>query len=516
MHFRFRIPFSLYYKKEPEILADIPHRIDPKKNIPIVLLIKDSDKYQIQLKYVRVTITQNKNIIYQNKTELNIKLSQHWWFRTLLVPRKNMNGHIEICVEFNYTIDGKTRTCTNHNLKLLSPSPLKVYLSEDSYPSCKDVQWCDLHYHSNYTEDMVEFGAPLESVIDISKSMGIHSVGCTDHSYDLDDAPDSWIETDPDLHKWTKFQTEVDRINKNNESTFIIPGEELSLHNSKNRNVHLLVLNNKSFLLGQGDSAERPFNFYSEHNVDSVEDHLDRNTLCIAAHPCAPIPLAQRLLVKRGKWNTDDLCKSYVSGMQILNGSLDEGFNRGKHKWISLLLDGCKKFIYAGNDAHGNFNKFRQIETPMLSLKEKDEQIFAECRTGYYPEIPQNVNSAIKTLKAGNCFITNGPYINIHFTKDEQTYTMGSKVYANNGTIEIEAKSNVEFGKITKVSLYQGIIGQKSELLIFVENIGSLDYQKKINLSISENSYFRAEIESFNYRGQRIALTNPIWIDSIK
>ena len=52
--------------------------------------------------------------------------------------------------------------------------------------------------------------------------------------------------------------------------------------------------------------------------------------------------------------------------------------------WIRLLLDGYHKFIYAGNDAHGNFNMYRQIKTPMLSLYEKKEQLFGEFRTGVF------------------------------------------------------------------------------------------------------------------------------------
>ena len=45
--------------------------------------------------------------------------------------------------------------------------------------------------------------------------------------------------------------------------SFIIPSEELSLHNQDGRNVHALILNNANFLPGQGDGAEEAFNFYS-------------------------------------------------------------------------------------------------------------------------------------------------------------------------------------------------------------------------------------------------------------
>ncbi len=44
MHYRFAIPFSRYYKDEPEILSDIPHRINPNNLVPVMILVKDADK----------------------------------------------------------------------------------------------------------------------------------------------------------------------------------------------------------------------------------------------------------------------------------------------------------------------------------------------------------------------------------------------------------------------------------------------------------------------------------------
>ena len=37
LHFRFKWSGSRYYKKEPEILADTPTRIEPNNDIPILL-----------------------------------------------------------------------------------------------------------------------------------------------------------------------------------------------------------------------------------------------------------------------------------------------------------------------------------------------------------------------------------------------------------------------------------------------------------------------------------------------
>ena len=91
------------------------------------------------------------------------------------------------------------------------------------------------------------------------------------------------------------------------------------------------------------------------------------------------MPLLQWLFLKRGKWHEKDVIHKNMSGLQILNGSLDKGYYQGLSFWIKLLLKGYHKFIYAGNDAHGNFNIYRQIKIPMLSLYEKKEQFLSQC-----------------------------------------------------------------------------------------------------------------------------------------
>ena len=97
---------------------------------------------------------------------------------------------------------------------------------------------------------MVEFGAPLESTYIASKALGLDFVCNTDHSYDIDDKIGSWIEPDENLTKWNNSQILIKKMNLENKfNNFIIPSEELSLHNSKGFNIHALILNNKTFLI---------------------------------------------------------------------------------------------------------------------------------------------------------------------------------------------------------------------------------------------------------------------------
>ena len=516
LHFRFKWTGSRYFQKEPEILADLPIRIEPKSDIPILLIIKDSHLFPITLKYVEIVIYKSNKIIQSHTFQYNTQMDLNWWDDTLIIDSEGISGNIEINVEFMYNINGKDKKCTIHNYPLCSHNKLKTCISKYPYPNDGNVLYGDIHYHSNLTEDMVEFGAPLKATLTMAESLGLDFFCNTDHSYDLDDLPGSWTETDPTLEKWNKSRREIETINNGNPGkSFIIPSEELSLHNQDGRNIHALILNHSNFLPGSGDGAEKPFNFHADYNTKTVHDSLDNESLCIAAHPFNPVPIVQWFFVKRGKWQLEDILEDNIAGIQIVNGALDEGFYKGLKIWMKLLLDGYHKFIYAGNDAHGNFNIYRQIKTPMFSLYEKKEQLFGEFRTGVHINgYNRDINSVITSMKNGNCFVTNGPFINITFQNNGLIYEMGSTVSSNYGIITVSIISTPEFGMIKKMTIIKGVIGEKKEIDYFTI-MNSREYKliKDFEIKSDSNCYFRFEVELDSNNEKRIfAMSNPIWL----
>lgn len=519
LHFRFKWSSSRYYQKEPEILADIPIRIEPNKNIPILLIIKDAHLFPVILDEVNVNIYQSSTLIQSHNFPFQTSIDSSWWDRTKLIETKDLYGIIEINVQFKYKINGIKKTCNIHNYPLSSCENLTSYISEYPFPNDGNTLYGDLHYHTNLTEDEVEFGAPLRATKIAAESIGLDFFCNTDHSYDLDDMPGSWTETDPTLEKWKKSRDEIHKLNiEKPDTTFIIPSEELTLHNLDGRNIHALILNNQSFLPGSGDSTEIPFDFRSDYNTHNVHDELDNESLCIAAHPLNPVPLLQWLFLKRGKWREKDILHKNLSGLQILNGCLDKGYYQGLSFWIKLLLKGYHKFIYAGNDAHGNFNIYRQIKIPMLSLYEKKEQLFGEFRTGVsFEDNKRDLYSTISSLKSGKCFVTNGPFIKMTCHVNDSIYEMGSTILSNNGLIIIYIISTPEFGKIKKMVIKKGILGDNSETDCFtIINPEKYELNNKYEVYVDSNCYYRCEVElESGCPIKRFALTNPIWFESI-
>ena len=515
IHHRFKYLGSKYYKKEPEIIVDIPHRIDPNLEIPILFLVKDAHEFPIILLNAHLElIFENKKLTHQ--IDIDLSLNERWWHKTYYIKRPSFSGFVEINASIKYNIGGIVKICKNHNLPIKKSLSLHTFIAEESYPKSSNIIYGDLHYHTNVTEDMVEFGAPLEPTYIASKALGLDFVCNTDHSYDIDDKIGSWTETDSNLTKWNNSQLQIKKLNLENDfNNFMIPSEELSLHNLDGSNIHALILNNKAFLPGQGDGAEKPFDFSCDYNSLTLGDVLETNALCIAAHPCSPVPYLQNIFFKRGEWNFEDLILEHISGLQLFNGEIDKGFFKGLNMWKKLLLSGYKKFIYAGNDAHGNFNKYRQIKIPMISIHEKDSQILGECRTGVIIQNnTEKLKSSISALKHGRCFITNGPQFLIQAIA-EINYEMGDSLVANSVKIKIEFLSTEELGNKGTVKVYVGIIDGHDEQLISELIISENLFTEHIEIAVNRSMYVRAEFEGNSYRGKRIALTNPIWINPI-
>ena len=513
LHYYFKFTGSLYYLDEPEILTDAPSFIEPNRKLPILLFIKDAHKYKLYLKSYKVIIYKNKNIIFEDIININRNINEHFWSKIELINLNNIFGKVTIQVFFDYDIDNIKKQCITHNIPQSKKHYLDTIVMKEAYPRGNNVIYGDLHYHSSLTEDMVEYGAPLKETLIMAESMGLDFYCNTDHSYDLDDQIGSWTETDPELVKWKQSRKEIKNINKISNS-FIIPSEELSLQNYKGQNIHALILNNNTFIPGSGDGAEKIFNIKSEYNTNNVFKELEKNAICIAAHPFVSVSFLEKLFLNRGKWHKKDLANKNLLGLQIVNGKMDNDYFKSYRQWISLLLDGYKKFIYAGNDAHGNFNIYRQIKIPMISIKEKKEQIFGVYRTGVILNNKSNVLSAISSLKSGNCFVTNGPYINMTILNNNKTYNMGSTILSKNASININIISNSHFGKIKQLIIYQGDYKKKREYKrVILLNIDKYNFEYIYEYNISCNCYFRSFIMTETVHSKSFAISNPIWLE---
>jgi predicted metal-dependent phosphoesterase TrpH len=515
LHYKFPFfSFSRYFIKEPEIFADAPHRINPGSPLPISILVKDAHRFPITLKKINIKIQSQLSEVLNEEIFINNEIYSKWWEKIIEfeIHPNLATGLINIWVAIHYDVRGHSRSIITHNVRTSSPYLLTTYLDNEDLPATDRYWYGDLHFHSNYTEDFVEFGASLKSTQTAAKAIGLDFVAITDHSYDLDDQPDSWILSDPQQTKWKQSRIEINTLNENGNDVFLIPGEEVTVSNTKGNNVHLLVLNQAEFIPGSGDGAERFLRTTTEYTVQEALNILDADALAIAAHPYNNVPFLQKLLLKRSNWTMQDASQIKLAGLQILNGTNLSDLQRGIKNWITQLLEGSKIYIYAGNDAHGNFNRYHQISIPMISTHHNFDQILGQCRTAVLKSNNKSINTIINQLRAGKCVITTGPVMVIECSADNYSYTLGDTINHSNINITIDCISSKFNGILNKLIVYFGALGQSIETIIYSKNWGKTTYisQEIIkDLHLHKVGYIRCELVTSI---GRFCYSNPIWV----
>lgn len=509
IHFRVKGVLNRLFVKEPEIIADIPHRIQPGKAIPILILINDAHLYPVTL----LTIDINISIMdkkYHKRFKYCEFIDQPLVYKVLYfnLPNRRLTT-ARIDVSFIYEQNGKQKICHNDNYRHSSHAPLKTTIDEHPLPRLENWYYGDLHYHSYYTRDQVEFGAPIEAAKIMAEAIGLHFIGCTDHSYDLDDQRENYLQNDPELYKWADLWRTMEMLNRKNNSFVVLAGEELSVGNRHKKNVHMLIFNNKSFIHGSGDGAEKWFANKPENQIPSVLETLDNEALAFSAHSATLPPLSQRLLINRGKWSSKDHRYPRLNGLQFWNGHNMKSFKKGKESWVQLLLMGHKKTIIAGNDAHGNFSRFRQIHIPFFSLKENDHEIFGGVKTAILTKNPLSRATLVKALKLGRAVITDGPFAYFELQKEMRIFHLGDTFPHKNATLRIRGKSTPAFGMIKSVAVFVGDCAEKKEKCYYYPaNTYELEHLDEID-TLPGRGYIRLEVlTTLN----RQLLSNPIYL----
>jgi hypothetical protein len=413
LHYRFRyFKFSRYYRRQPEIVVDIPQRV-VNEPTPVVVLAWDAHLFPLEFTGdLKLEIFSWEGDKTEEKGRKSItllplpieRIASPWWFTIHYVDLPL--GKYHIFTHLSYRCAGKEYRIVNHNFPGLKVSPLVVKRMRELVKP-EGFLLGDLHCHSAYTHDQVEFGMPLEPLAVMAKASGMDFAGITDHTYDMDDDLADYLRQDPEENQWRIFNEELVGLNARKDSTLahLLPGQEITVRNYRERNVHLLLLGDDRLFPGSGDSAEKWFKTRSEHSIAEILSLKSSPSIAGAGHPRTKAKLLERVLLNRGEWGEMDFLTG-ITGVQIANGDEDASLREGLKYWEEAISRGRQIALWGGNDAHGNFNRFRQIKIPMLFLQEKDEHIFGRNFTGIYS--PAGVGGLMEGLGKGNTFISNG------------------------------------------------------------------------------------------------------------
>ncbi len=493
---------SAYYRTHPEIIFDVPHtlKLQKQKELPVFCIVKDAEKFPCTITSIilylqsgsicrKITISDTE--IYVDKPYLATEFAAN-------IPKDFFNKHVYITVIAEYKLSNNTtHTCINDNYRGMPYSPFRTYICNEN--DCFPQNWYkgDCHYHSNYTNDQVEFGADIKSAKSAAKALGLDWFFVTDHSYDLDDKEDNCLQNDPELTKWNKLTNEINTLS--DEDVCVILAEEVSIGSTENKNLHLIAVRPEQFIPGYGDSAETWGKTEPTVSIKDVEQYKPK--LLIAAHPFEPVSYLQSLSFsfRRSEWKQPDFIAGNVNILQIINGSNKSHINRSIKKWVDLLLKGNMYFITAGNDAHGNFGLQRQVKLPFIQLESKIEQLFGKWFTAF----KHNSNNPADGIRNGCMILSNGPFLDFILKTDTGEYEIGSTIkYSPQLDFSYCTVSTSQFGKFTKVLLYIGDTDTRKETKVdLLKESAPEDYPQK--------GYIR--MEGFTENGGRV-ITNPIWI----
>ncbi|MBC8375216.1 MAG: CehA/McbA family metallohydrolase [FCB group bacterium] len=516
-HFRFRIPFSRYFKREPELIFDTPWRLEPGQKPSIFLVVKDAHLYPIKLESVEIVVSQNNQKLCTQNWTLNQDSSDRQIdFEFSLVDCELPRGEVEILPTLTYSISGKQRRMRVDNYHGTRKTPLRVIIAKEGLPKLAGWQTGDTHLHSSLTNDQIEFGASLEQTRKAAQLLGLDFITATDHSYDLDDQPDDYLKNDPELEKWKQSRAQIAALNKENILT-IIPGEEISVANHRGATVHFLHFNDPVYFPGSGDSGEDWPKLKSQMSIDDVLARRSPQTVSVGAHTAYKFPWFQRVLLKRGFWEGEDHNNPELDGVQILCGTpAYTAFHSSRQLWIDALLKGFKLGAYGGSDGHGNLNRNWHVTLPMWSLGTHEDQIFAQSRTIVRSDTT-DTSEIVEAMKQRRTALSTGPMGDLTITFEGTTFGIGDTLKARkNDMLKLNYRgySTEEFGSLMEVTIYAGNLDTQEEMLLFHDSELSERFEITQNFTVPGKSYLRLEISSEGSRWPGIYVSSPIWVEA--
>ena len=448
-HFKFKLPWSLLYKPWPEIIFDAPFQFVPGVSPYLWIVVRDANRFPTTIKTAEILLKHNIENAFDNTLEktsqpdisihkdLDIEVREQMHFIPLPLGEIPA-GTYEVYCKLTVERDGKTQTFERWNLPRLKPVPLRIKVLDEALPIAPGYAAGEMHCHTHYSADHVEYGATPEVLQLAAKAVGLDFVNCTDHAYDFAFTQEDFTkEAESPVPRFQKLREEIAALPSKDENgedlPLLLAGEEVSAGNSKGENVHVTVLAPEGYLPGLGDCGRYWLNNKPTLSIKQVLSMTKAH--CFAAHPFQQMGLLEKFIFRRGYWKPEDLNwapqKHAIRGLQFWNGIRDEGFKLGREFWINELGKGNYLLPIGGNDAHGDLNSMTAVDLPLISLKHTRAHTFGNVRTvvrikdSVIPNenatvipnenatvIPNGVRDPAtlnEAFSGDNCYITDGP-----------------------------------------------------------------------------------------------------------
>ena len=370
-------------KNQPEFWADAPWRIEPDRDhVPMLFIIRDGDikepgKGPYRLEELRVEQRLANGTWHEVQTfkpadlpgiDAEGKVDRNFWsFRTTIPlrspdpasgPRLKEALRGGRPLHLRVTFDGAFPP--PHEKDRAPDIHLEVFLAKHGLPQGRAAvptgprRWFygDTHYHSDHTNDVKEFGGPVQDSRDAGLAIGLDWLIITDHSCDLDESAGSIAapgeNVAPATSRWERLKAQVASPQISNEEFRCLLGEEITLRGGDGeRYVHMLAFGGMEDMIPGGFLPEDEGGFMTRlfqevleeliemaireggydpdtgrrlfgpvHTLAEVLEALPPKTLVFAAHP---YDIAQPPFVDCD-WAPEDLANPRLTGHETWNG----------------------------------------------------------------------------------------------------------------------------------------------------------------------------------------------------
>ncbi|MFP4416261.1 MAG: hypothetical protein ACLFSB_03225 [Chitinispirillaceae bacterium] len=518
-HFRFFRGFpSLLYRHQPEIIFDLPRRIETGSKLPVMLLLNDIDKFPAEVTEINISATRKgqSKIIFSTSSPRNFIIDHPLAFQSTVFlfyvdTTQYPAGDLSINATAQVKIKGRNHLIINDNTPTSSKYAYTCSICDDPLPGAHYCSFGDVHVHSQYSQSHVEFGPPVSIIALFAKEYGLDFVGITDHSYDLCCAMKNYLKIDPNLSRWHDQKKNIASLH----NTFtILGGEEISALNGRNRVVHLGGLGLHEYIPGSLDGARHNRGRQkSLHVCEAVGGIRSQRGISFAAHPGSKAGILQRFFLKRGNWQLSDI-PDQLDAFQVVNSGFSKSWYIGRNLWIRALLNGRRLALLAGNDAHGDFNRYRAIGTPFISVHESFDRYLCFARTGIYGK-PTDQPGILQGIRDGKTFVTTGPFLTISSSDRIEDTVIGS--FSQATILHVIGQSSKEFGYPVALRVFRGDLRLKREKMILYTPLKANTLEASSQIRLQGNQpragYIRAELVCRKENGEEtMAATSPTFI----
>jgi len=498
-HYKFKLPWSPLFRRWPEIFIDGPSFCVPGIKPVFYLVVKDADIFPVRIHAIEAAI-QDETGTRRQSIPLDIRPTENLIFHPLPLDFSGLGNNVSL----NFRIQaedskGRKRSFLNANFPGIAPSPLRIQFLSTTLPYPDDWHAGELHCHSDYSNDPVEYGAPLRVLQEAGTALGLGYVVCTDHSYDFYYNRRRYMERIEPEANFQEYRREAQLLNAAHPlATLVIPGEEVSCGNHLGENVHLLVAGHPEFIPGLGDGGRRWLMNEPDLRIAEVLERA-HGVPCFAAHPRSRIGGLERFVFRRGMWHTKDLRPAGsdrgVDGLQFWNGYRGSDYVEGREFWIARLLAGERISPIGSNDAHGDLNRCIGVKTPLFSLYQNHNHVYGHVRTVVRAK-DRTVAGIQSGLAGGRLCCTDGPFLDMD---------------GGNDAFEVDARTTRDYGPFSRITVWAGRTGESKEIPVKTwswETSGPMQVREKVSPPAGV-AYLRAEAVTTE---KRFVLTAPVYL----